>query len=111
MNTETASGAIALDDEQRAFTYDGKQATLTDTEFRVLKALATKAGTVVSRSELTYALYVGKPEPAKSNVLEVLVMRLRKKFAELGAPALIQTQRGHGYTYVGAVTPIPSTTT
>ena len=75
MNTETAFGAIALDDEQRAFILNGKQVALTETEFLVLKALASKAGTVVTRSELTYVLYSGKDEPAKSNVLEVLVMR------------------------------------
>lgn len=101
MNTETASGTLVLDDELRAFTLNGKQVTLTDTEYRVLKALAGKPGTVVSKSELACAVYGGK-EPAKSNVLEVLVMRLRKKFEALGSPAAIKTRRGIGYTFVGA---------
>lgn len=102
MSTVT-TGAIALEDGQRAFTMNGQTVALTDTEFRVLKALASNAGSVVTRGELTSVLYEGKGALAKSNVLEVLVVRLRRKLADIGAPAMIQTTRSIGYSYVGAV--------
>lgn len=103
MNTETASGVIALDDTACAFTILGHEVSLTASEYRLLKALATKAGNLVLKSELMVAMYGDKPDAAESNVIEVLISRLRRKFAGHDQPYIIETVRGQGYRFTGAV--------
>lgn len=99
---------IALAEENSAVTVGASKVDLTGAEFRVLKALTGKPNTVVSRTELTFVLYSAKESTAESNVLEVLVSRVRKKFAALGAPAIIKTVRGIGYSFVGQVQNAPA---
>lgn len=101
MSTDTPA-AIALDDNQHAVTFNGVAAPLTDSEYRVLKALISKPGIVVTRTELSYALYSGRDSAATSNVLEVLIARLRRVLTNMGARGAIKTTRGAGYSYVGA---------
>lgn len=93
---------ITLDDASCALVAGEQRAALTGMEFRTLKALAGKTGVLVSRSELTHALYSDKPGVAESNVIEVLVSRLRKKFKAVGARVRIMAIRGEGYMLVEA---------
>lgn len=102
MNPES-TGAITLDEQGCAFAAGECKSDLTGMEFRVLKALAGKPGLLVTRSELQFALYSDKDVAAESNVLEVLVSRLRKKFTAASAAVQIKTIRGAGYKLVGVV--------
>ena len=62
-------------------------------EFALLLALAERAGSVVSRSQLEEKLY-GWNEPVGSNAIEVHIHNLRRKLGE----SMIRNVRGLGYT-------------
>ena len=85
-------GPVRLDTGARRVTVDGAYVELTALEFRALAYLMHHRGAVVSKTELTEHIY-SQDFDRDSNVIEVLINRLRKK---LGA-ALIRTRRGHGY--------------
>lgn len=89
---ELACGLVRLDTNGGRVTVDGVPVTLTAQEFRILSYLMHHPGKVVSRTELMEHVYDRHFE-SDSNVLEVLLGRIRKK---IGAD-LIQTVRGQGY--------------
>lgn len=75
-----------------------KPLTLTAYEFRVLQCLLLAgAGAVRSKDELAVAVYGDGRRPASSNVLEVLVGRVRKALRVAGARVDIETLRRRGY--------------
>jgi two-component system response regulator PhoP len=71
-------------------------ADLTAYEYRLLEYLMLHAGTVVSKSELTEHLYEEGDE-RDSNVVEVLLTRLRRKLDPQRRHNPIETLRGRGY--------------
>jgi two-component system response regulator MprA len=76
----------------------GKKAVvLTRTEFVLLERLMRRAGRVVSRDDLTEAIW-GIDRDVESNALDVFIFQLRSKIEVGGAGRLIQTVRGFGYT-------------
>jgi two-component system OmpR family response regulator len=85
-------GPVALDTTTNRVTLSGGPVGLTALEFRALSYLMHHPGKVVSKTELTEHIY-GQDFDRDSNVIEVLINRLRKK---LGA-GLIKTYRGQGY--------------
>jgi len=89
---ELACGPLRLDTNSGRVTVDGASIQLTAQEFRILSYLVHNAGRIVSRTELMEHVYDRHFE-SDSNVLEVLVARIRRK---VGAE-LIQTVRGQGY--------------
>lgn len=77
---------------------NGLDARLTALEHQVATALLTAPeGTVVTRTAMTEAVYPNTDTPPASNVLEVIVSRLRKKLAAAGADVSIKTARGRGW--------------
>ncbi|MEV6428840.1 response regulator transcription factor [Nocardia sp. NPDC051463] len=86
-------GDIDIDLPRRRVQRAGILRSLTPKEFAVLELLATRAGTVVSRSELIECCWDEMAEPA-SNVVDVVVAQLRRK---LGPPSVIETVRGTGF--------------
>jgi two-component system response regulator PhoP len=72
---------------------------LTTFEYRVLEYLVRERARVVSKQELSDYLYP-QDEDRDSNVLEVLVGRLRRKLDPDGTQAPIETLRGRGYRFV-----------
>jgi two-component system OmpR family response regulator len=70
---------------------------LTALEYRLLAYLMLHPGKVLSKTELTEHIY-GYDSDRDSNVIEVLINRVRKK---IGAET-IQTRRGQGYELVKA---------
>jgi two-component system, OmpR family, response regulator len=88
-------GALALDTRSSRVTVNGQPVILTSHEFRLLAYLMHRAGSVVSRTELTEHLYA-QDFDRDSNTIEVFVGRLRRKL-----PAdTIATVRGLGYRLV-----------
>jgi len=85
-------GAIRLDPGTQRVSRAGRPVEFTALEYRLLAYLMHHPGRVHSKSELTEHLYE-QDFDRDSNVIEVLVNRLRKK---LGA-SLIVTRRGQGY--------------
>ncbi|MFE7796073.1 winged helix-turn-helix domain-containing protein [Nocardia sp. NPDC057440] len=86
-------GDIDIDLPRRRVQRAGILRSLTPKEFAVLELLATRAGSVVSRSELIECCWDEMAEPA-SNVVDAVVAQLRRK---LGAPPVIETVRGTGF--------------
>lgn len=89
---ELVCGSVRLDTNGGRVTIDGIPVTLTAQEFRILSYLMHHPGKVISRTELMEHVY-DRHFDNDSNVLEVLLGRIRKK---VGAE-LIQTIRGQGY--------------
>ena len=85
-------GPIELEPVSARVTLQGVPVTMTALEYRALQYLMQKEGKVVSKSELSEHIY-GQDLERDSNVIEVLINRLRGKFD----PAFIQTRRGLGY--------------
>jgi two-component system response regulator PhoP len=74
----------------------GAEVDLTGHEYRILEYLMLHAGKVVSKTELTEHIY-DQDFDRDSNVVEVLVGRIRKKVDPDGRVRPIETLRGRGY--------------
>lgn len=91
-----AAGKIELDMASQRVTVAGDCADLTAYEYRLLEYLMLHAGSVVSKTELTDHLY-SEDADRDSNVLEVLLTRLRRKLDPERTHNPIETLRGRGY--------------
>lgn len=90
--------AMALDISAQRFTVNGDPVELTSYEYRLLEYLMLHAGQVVSKTELTEHLYEEDLD-RDSNVLEVLVGRIRRKLDPAQTLNPIETLRGRGYRF------------
>src|SRR5499427_2493171 len=91
-------GPIVLDTRAQTVQLHGAAVELTTFEYRILEHLMLRAGEVVSKSELTERLYDQDFE-RDSNVIEVLVGRLRRKLDPKDELRPIETLRGRGYRF------------
>lgn len=91
-------GAVAIDFSAQVARLNGAVMDLTAYEYRVLEYLARERVRVVSKQELSDYLYP-HDEDRDSNVLEVLIGRLRRKLDPDGTLAPIETLRGRGYRF------------
>jgi two-component system response regulator PhoP len=91
-------GGVTIDFDARRVWVTAQELSLTSFEFNLLAQLAQSPGSVRSKSDLAEHLY-DADEDRESNVLEVLVGRLRKKFASVMSEAVIETVRGSGYRF------------
>ncbi len=89
-------GPVSCDTQAQEVRVSGEAAELTAFEFRVLESLLMRIGQVVTKAELTDQLYHQDFE-RDSNVIEVLITRLRKKLDPDRQLGLIETLRGRGY--------------
>lgn len=89
-------GPVALDTRTQILTVHDAPVDLTSFEYRILEYLMLHAGEVVSKTELTDHLYHEDAE-RDSNVIEVLVGRLRRKLDPQDTLHPIETLRGRGY--------------
>jgi len=93
---ELRCGPIVLDPRAKIVTVNGATVELTSFEYRLLEHLMLRAGEVISKTELTGRLY-DEDHERDSNVMEVLIGRLRHKLDPAGVLNPIETLRGHGY--------------
>jgi DNA-binding response OmpR family regulator len=93
-------GDLALDEQGRSAELGGTPVALSGAEFRLLRCFMLNPDRVLSRGQLEEHLYDGETE-RDSNVLEVLVNRLRRKLGR----ERIETRRGQGYCLRGAAAP------
>ncbi|MDD2878881.1 MAG: response regulator transcription factor [Rhodoferax sp.] len=91
-------GAVSIDFSAQTAQLNGTPLELTTFEYRVLAFLVRERARVVSKQELSDYLYP-HDEDRDSNVLEVLVGRLRRKLDPDGTLAPIETLRGRGYRF------------
>ncbi len=93
---ELRFGNLLIDTAGQRVSLDGKTVVLTGYEYRLLEYLARRPGQVISKSELSDALYP-HDDDRDSNVLEVMIGRLRRKLDPDGSRHPIETLRGRGY--------------
>lgn len=91
-------GPITLDMASQLVTLNGETIELTSFEYRLLEELIRHHGEVLSKHTLADYLYP-HDEDRDSNVLEVMVGRLRRKLDPDGVLNPIETMRGRGYRF------------
>lgn len=89
---------LHVDLPSRAITRSGISIHLTAKEFALLEFFVTHTGIVVDRAAITAHVWDENHDPY-TNVLEVLVRRLRRKIDDDFQPRLIHTIRGAGYRF------------
>lgn len=97
-STSLVLGPYALDFNLNTASCEGRPIELTAFEFRLLDYLARNRDRVISKQELGDYLYP-HDEDRDSNVLEVLIGRLRRKLDPDGVHQPIDTVRGRGYRF------------
>jgi two-component system response regulator MprA len=90
------ASTLVLDPANHALRLDGREVSLTPTEFRLVAALVAAAGVTVRRAALIAAAW---PDGAivHDNTLDAYVTRIRRKLRELGTAESLETLRGVGY--------------
>ncbi|CAD85320.1 MULTISPECIES: response regulator transcription factor [Nitrosomonas] len=91
-------GPIAVDVTAQSVSVDGANIELTSFEYRLLEELVCHRGEILSKESLADALYPHN-EDRDSNVLEVMIGRLRRKLDPEGTLKPIETMRGRGYRF------------
>lgn len=94
--TRLAVGPLTLDLVTRAVSRAGQAIDLQPREFRLLEYLMRHAGRVVSKTLVIEHVWDYDFDP-QTNVVDVLVHRVRKKVDAGFEPRLIDTVRGVGY--------------
>ena len=87
---------LTIDTGSRQVTRAGKAIDLTPKEYDVLLYLARHAGRVMSRTLITEYVWDYHFDPG-TNIVDVVINRLRKKIDQGREPRLIHTIRGVGY--------------
>jgi two-component system, OmpR family, response regulator PhoP len=95
---ELKCGPVTLDTRAQTVSVQEKPVDLTTFEYRILEHLMLRAGEVISKAELTERLYDQDFE-RDSNVIEVLIGRLRRKLDPEERLKPIETLRGRGYRF------------
>lgn len=91
-------GPITLDVTAQSVSVNGANIELTSFEYRLLEELVRHHGEVLSKHTLADYLYP-HDEDRDSNVLEVMIGRLRRKLDPGGTLNPIETIRGRGYRF------------
>jgi two-component system, OmpR family, response regulator RegX3 len=96
---ERAGGRLVIDSARRRVTLDGDVVDLTESEFRLLQALARFPGRVYTRAELVERLQGMEFEPYERTI-DAHVKNLRRKLDDdARAPRLVLTVYGRGYVF------------
>jgi two-component system OmpR family response regulator len=92
VTTVVTVGDVSIDLASKTASRNGERILLTPMEFDVLVYLARRRGKLVSRDLLEKVIHPDESHDV-SNVIDVLVLRLRKKLGR----DLITTRRGQGF--------------
>jgi two-component system OmpR family response regulator len=88
---------LVLDPARREVRIGAKPVDLTAKEFEIVRVLASEPGRVFSRTEIIERVY-DDDHDGMSNVVDVLLSRIRRKLAAAdGGASWIRTRRGVGY--------------
>ncbi|EPX62726.1 two component transcriptional regulator, winged helix family [Cystobacter fuscus DSM 2262] len=94
-------GRITIDPRTYSAALDGTPLRLTTYEFALLKALAERAGRVLSREQMM-ELVTGSADEAFDRSIDVHISNLRRKLGDdPRQPTLLKTIRGVGYVLLG----------
>ncbi len=93
---EVQVGDLKLDMRARRVTRGGNAVELSSKEYAVLEYMALRAGELVTREDLSEHVW-DESFNAFTNLVEVYMLRLRRKIDSGHALKLIRTRRGEGY--------------
>jgi two-component system response regulator PhoP len=99
--SELVCGPIVLDTRTQEVKVNAAKLELTSFEYKLLEYLMLHAGEVLSKTQITEALYSEDFE-RDSNVIEVFIGRLRRKLDPDNSYKPIETLRGRGYRLAAA---------
>ena len=101
---------LELDRDSCRVRLNGRELTLTATEFRLLEYLMSRPGVVFSRDQLLDSVW-GQDRAVTDRTVDVYILRLRQKVeADPANPMLIRSVRGFGYSFNEAsanIAPVP----
>jgi len=98
--TVFSAAGLVLDTDRFQVTLHGKPVPLTPHEYKLLEALMTARGKVLSRQKLLEYLYPNDEAIVIDRVVDVHIGKLRQKINEdPAAPRFILTVRGIGYRF------------
>lgn len=102
MENETAAqpiqvGDLRIDPSNREVSFAGKKAQLTLTEFDILRCLASRAGSVVSREEILKEVWRDDSQKTNDRTIDVHIRALRRKIPPLTKHVI--SIYGVGYRY------------
>jgi two-component system, OmpR family, response regulator ChvI len=96
---EIVRGRLAMDPARHRVSWEGKEVTLTVTEFMILEALAQRPGVVKSRNQLMDVAYQDDIY-VDDRTIDSHIKRLRRKFRAVdGDFKAIETLYGVGYRF------------
>ena len=98
VSSKIAVADLEVDLNARRVTRAGKIIDLTAKEFALLEFFILHRDRVMDRAAITAHVWDENHDPF-TNVLEVLIRRLRRKIDDGFEPKLIHTQRGAGYRF------------
>jgi DNA-binding response OmpR family regulator len=97
--TQIALGDILIDFRRLRVSKGNQEIAMTDREFEVLRHLAERAGSVVSRDELLRLVW-GYADAPMTRTVDNFIFRLRHKIeADPHHPKYIRTAHGDGYRF------------
>lgn len=95
-NTVIIHKRLTLNLLKATISYDGQSKELTKNELGILRLLMINKGNIIPRDAIIDELWQSE-EFIDENTLNVNIVRLRKKLAEIGLPDYLETKRGLGY--------------
>jgi two-component system OmpR family response regulator len=95
-STRVSAGNLTIDLLKREATLSGKVIDLQPREFSLLEFLMRNAGRIVSKTMILEHIWDYSFDP-QTNVVDVLICRLRSKLDKEGVQKIIRTVRGAGY--------------
>ena len=93
-----SAGPISIDRSAHRVMLDGRELTLTATEYKLLLTLVERRGRVQTRPQLLETVWEAQPD-IQTRTVDMHVQRLRSKLGETSK--LIETVRGFGYRFRG----------
>jgi DNA-binding response OmpR family regulator len=106
-NSQVTIGDVTIDTAARTVSRAGHMLDLTAREYTLLEFLALRRGRVFSRAQIESHICDENAE-VSSNVVDAAVYSLRRKVDLPGAPSIIKTRRGMGYSIVTGDDTCPS---
>ena len=96
-NTLLTHKGLTLNLLPATISHNGNEKELTKNELGILRLLMLNKGNIIPRDAIIDELWQSE-EFIDENTLNVNVVRLRKKLAEIGLPDYLETKRGMGYS-------------
>lgn len=95
-NTLLIHKGLTLNVLKATILFNGQEKELTKNELGILRMLMINKGNIIPRDAIIDELWQSE-EFIDENTLNVNIVRLRKKLAEVGLPDYLETKRGLGY--------------